>query len=156
MICPTLMRNPPLGGARWEAPGLPESIDQHQQICQKCAVSRLLVIDDDEAMRRALARLLKEAGYDVTTAPDGAAGLAEYRAAPADLVIVDLYMPGKEGLETLVQLRREFPKAVVIAMSGNRNLDLMLRAAEKLGAVLTIAKPFEPGEMLTLVQKALA
>lgn len=116
---------------------------------------RLLVIDDDEAMRLALAGTLKAAGYDVATAADGAAGLAAYRAAPADLVVVDLYMPGKEGLETLVQLRREFPNAAVVAMSGNRNMELMLRAAEKLGAVQTIAKPFEPSEMLELVQKAL-
>jgi DNA-binding response OmpR family regulator len=115
-----------------------------------------LVIDDDEAMRLALAGTLKASGYDVATAADGAAGLVQYRSAPADLVIVDLYMPGKEGLETLVQLRREFPNVVVIAMSGNRNLGLMLRAAERLGAVQTIAKPFEPAELLALVQKALA
>jgi DNA-binding NtrC family response regulator len=114
-----------------------------------------LVIDDDEAMRLALAGTLKTAGYEVATAADGAAGLVAYRSAPADLVIVDLYMPGKEGLETLVQLRREFPDVAVIAMSGNRNMELMLRAAEKLGAIQTIAKPFEPSAILTMVQKTL-
>lgn len=120
-----------------------------------CKMPRILIIDDDEAMRLTLSRTLREAGYEVATAADGAAGIARYRSEASDVVIVDLYMPGKEGLETLVQLRQEFPEAVVIAMSGNRNLELMLRAAEKLGAVLTVAKPFEPAEMLRLVQKAL-
>ena len=115
-------------------------------------MARILIVDDDEAMRLALARTLKAAGYDTASATDGADALAQFRATPADVVIVDLYMPGHEGLETLLQLHREYPNVPVIVMSGNRNREVMLRAAEKLGAAYTIDKPFEPEEIVGLVK----
>jgi FixJ family two-component response regulator len=63
-------------------------------------------------------------------------------------------MPNKEGLETIVELRREFPQAAIVAMSGHRKMDLMLRAAQGLGAVLSIKKPFEPEALVALVEQA--
>ena len=115
-------------------------------------MAKVLVVDDDEAMRLALTRTLQAAGYETAPAVDGADALEQFRAAPADMVIVDLYMPGQEGLETLSQLRRDYPDVPVIVMSGNRNREVMLRAAERLGAAYTISKPFEPEELIGLLQ----
>jgi len=78
-----------------------------------------------------------------------------YRAAPADLVLMDLYMPEKEGLETIVELRKEFPGAAVVAMSGSMLSELMLRSAEGLGAVGSIKKPFKEEALLALVAEEL-
>lgn len=117
-------------------------------------MAKILVVDDDAAMRITLTRVLIDAGHEVMVAADGTKGLAAYRKTPADVLLLDLFMPDKEGLETIVELRREFPAAVIIAMSGHRKMDLMLRAAEGLGAVRSIAKPFEPAALLALIQQA--
>jgi DNA-binding NtrC family response regulator len=117
-------------------------------------MAKVLIIDDDPAMRVTLTRTLIASGYDVGVASDGVKGLAEYRHAPTDVVLIDLYMPNKEGLETIVELRKEFPQTVIVAMSGHRKMDLMLRAAKGLGAVLSIKKPFEPEVLVALIEQA--
>ena len=117
--------------------------------------ARILVIDDEPAMRAVLNRVLRDAGYDVAFAADGANGLVEYRKAPADVVIVDLYMPDKDGLETIVELGKASPVPAIIAMSGHRTKDLMLHSAERLGALEVIGKPFEPEALLQMVGKVL-
>ena len=116
-------------------------------------MAKVLIVDDDPGMCVTLARTLIGAGYDVSVAADGVKGLAQYRASPADVVLIDLFMPRKEGLETIVELRKEFPRAAIIAMSGHRRMELMLRAAQGLGAVSTLSKPFDPETLITLVQK---
>lgn len=118
-------------------------------------LTRILVVDDDEAMRLTLARILRDAGYEVEVASDGIQGLIEYRRHPPDLAIVDLIMPEKEGLETIVELRREFPTARVIAMTGYVGMQPLLKAARGFGAVGTIQKPFEAEDILSLIRKAL-
>ena len=114
-------------------------------------MGKILVVDDDAATRLGLARILRGAGHQVELADEGRECLNLYRTSPADVVIMDLFMPGKEGLETLVELRREFPAAAVIAMTGHRGVELMLRAAKGLGAVSTLAKPFESEVLLAAV-----
>lgn len=116
-------------------------------------MAKVLIVDDDANLRVVLARKLIAAGHDVSVATDGIKGLAQYRAKPADVLLVDLFMPHKEGLETIVELRTEFPTAAIIAMSGHRRMDLMLRAAQGLGAIWTLAKPFEPEILTALIQK---
>jgi DNA-binding NarL/FixJ family response regulator len=64
--------------------------------------------------------------------------MALYRAAPAEVVILDIFKPDKDGLETIIELRREFPHVSVVAMSGHRAVDLMLNVAKDLGAVRTL------------------
>lgn len=122
------------------------------------AEHKILVADDNVVMRQAIAFTLRSAGYVVELAEDGWQCLDLYRAAPADLVVMDLYMSEKDGLETIVELRKEFPQAVVIAMSGSRGIHvshLMLQAAKGLGAVRSIEKPFKSEELLALVAEEL-
>jgi two-component system, chemotaxis family, chemotaxis protein CheY len=122
------------------------------------ALHRILVADDDEVMRQAIALTLRRAGYIVDLAEDGWRCLDLYRSAAADLVVMDIYMPEKDGLETIIALRKEFPQAAVIAMSGSRGSmisQLVLQAAQGLGAVRTIEKPFTPEALLALVAEEL-
>ena len=119
---------------------------------------RVLIIDDDEQMRALLRDILEQAGYEVTDACDGVAGLSRFRAQPSDLVITDLIMPGKEGVETILELRREFPTLPIVAISGggrNASRDY-LDIAIRLGARLTVAKPFTRQEILEAVRLSLA
>jgi CheY-like chemotaxis protein len=118
-------------------------------------MGRILLVEDEAATRLSVARTLRGAGHVVEVAEDGRECLDLYRAASADVVIMDLFMPNKDGLEALIELRREFPEVAVVAMSGHRKLELMLRAAKGLGAVRTIEKPFEPEALLALVAEEL-
>jgi CheY-like chemotaxis protein len=119
---------------------------------------RIIVADDDELLRKATCDVLADAGYEVVGAENGEELLRSYRDGSAALVLCDLFMPEKDGLEVIGQLRREFPNAKVIAMSGgayDRGLDL-LKVARQLGAVETIAKPFKRAVLLELVARVLA
>jgi DNA-binding response OmpR family regulator len=81
-------------------------------------MSRILVIDDDEQIRGMLRQVLGCEGYEVVEASNGKDGMALFRAAPADLVISDILMPEQEGLQTIRELRREFPTVKIITISG--------------------------------------
>lgn len=120
-------------------------------------MTHILIIDDDPPTRRMLRQVLEREGYDVIEARDGREGLQYYRAAPTDLIITDLLMPEKEGLETIMELRRDFPRARIIAISGGTKLGRLnfLAMAQKLGAQYTLQKPFSLQEMVEIVQKAL-
>jgi DNA-binding NtrC family response regulator len=121
------------------------------------AGQRILVVDDDPGIRRALFILLTREGYQVTQAQDGVEALRVWRDKGGDLVITDLHMPEKNGIETIVELLSHSPGMRIIAMSGGgqtKRLDL-LGNATMLGAVLTIEKPFTLHEMMTTVRQAL-
>jgi DNA-binding NtrC family response regulator len=118
---------------------------------------RILVVDDDAGIRRTLEALLSRAGYEVTQARNGAEAVRLWREREGDLVITDLHMPEKDGIQTIVELLSHSPRARIIAMSGGgqtKRLDL-LGNATLLGAVLTIEKPFTISEMMRLVGRAL-
>ncbi|MCX8135309.1 MAG: response regulator [Roseococcus sp.] len=116
----------------------------------------VLLIEDDTALREALAAYLQAAGHRVTLAGDGDAGLAAAEAELPDVVVTDLIMPGREGIETLLALRRRHPRLPVIVMSGGGRLDARahLGVAERLGAVATLAKPFRPALLLEAIARA--
>jgi DNA-binding response OmpR family regulator len=118
---------------------------------------RILVIDDDEQIRALLSQMLERAGYQVVEAANGDEGLRLFRTQSADLVITDLIMPEKEGIETILELRREFPQVQVIAISGGGKYNPRdyLPIARQLGACATISKPFSRQEILDAVQAAL-
>ncbi len=118
----------------------------------------VLVIDDDQEIRRLLRRILERAGHGVQEAGSGLEGIQKYRSDPADLVITDIVMPEKEGLETIQELRRDFPDAKIIAMSGGGRIGPKgyLKLAEKLGAARAFSKPFDRMEMVTAVDELLA
>ena len=118
-------------------------------------MARILVIDDDSDMRLLLEQTLRPAGHDVVTAKDGKEGIQMYRAAPAELVLTDLFMPNQEGLETIIQLRKDFPEVLIIAMSGKTGANTMLSIARRLGAVSILEKPFAPDQLIRVVDEVL-
>jgi DNA-binding response OmpR family regulator len=110
-------------------------------------------MEDDDALRLLLARILRAAGYEVVDAPDGATGLRLWREDGADLVVTDLHMPDTNGIEVILELQTHAPALPVIAMSGGqRALDLdLLGSARLLGAVRVLTKPFSRDEFLAAV-----
>ncbi len=118
----------------------------------------ILVIDDEDGMRQMLCQTLEDEGFEVLSASDGQVGLTLMQTMPADVVITDIIMPGLGGNEAIFTLRREFPDARIIAMSGGGRKGEMsfLKMAEKQGADGTIAKPFDLDEFVELVRDVLA
>lgn len=118
---------------------------------------RIMIIDDDEQVREMLRRMLEYAGYQIAEAEDGEAGLAALASAPVDLVITDILMPNREGLETIMSLRRDCPDLPIIAISGGgwSGAAGYLNTAGKLGATCTLPKPFSRQQMLEAVEEAL-
>ena len=110
---------------------------------------RILIIDDDESVRYILRETLRGAGYEIDEAHNGREGLQRYRATPAHLVITDIFMPEKDGLETIQELRHDFPYVKIIAMSGNWGSHDMV---QPLGVQSTLRKPFDLQELLAVVQ----
>jgi CheY-like chemotaxis protein len=119
------------------------------------SMASILIIDDEEQMRTALRRLLEGAGYEVISASDGKEGLALYRENTTDLIITDLIMPEKEGIETIIELKQISPDVKIIAISGggHNNPEDYLPLAKQLGAQRTIAKPFGGEEFLEAVRE---
>lgn len=121
--------------------------------------ARILVADDEAALRKALRVTLEDEGYDVFEAANGGAALNALRAQRADLIICDMFMPGMDGFETLRKLRREFPSVPVIAISGGGShggVDLdVLDMARHLGASEVLYKPLGRAALLAAVRALL-
>jgi CheY-like chemotaxis protein len=128
----------------------------------KSRMARILVIDDDEAVREATAMVLEGERFEVVAVADGKSGIEAVRAGAFDLVIVDLFMPGLDGLQTTKAIRRINPRVPIIAASGfmlgnsNRcpempNFDAM---ANEVGASATLYKPFQPAALLRAIEEA--
>jgi CheY-like chemotaxis protein len=117
----------------------------------------ILVIDDDEAIRELLRAILEREGYRVLEAPDGNEGLKQFTETPTDLVITDLIMPEKEGIETIRDLRHKFPDVKIIAVSGGGRIgpDSYLKMAKGVGALRTLSKPFDRTILLELVKEVI-
>lgn len=116
----------------------------------------VLVVDDEDQIRQLIRETLEQAGYEVREARDGKDGLERYRAQPTDVVIMDILMPDQDGLESIMTLRREFPGARIIAITGGSDMIGILNfldVAKMLGARRTLQKPFE---MKTLVEAVAA
>jgi CheY-like chemotaxis protein len=121
-------------------------------------LARILVIDDERSIREALKKLFERLGYEVDVAENGEVGLQLYRARRPDLVVTDMTMPVKGGLQTLAELKRDYPRAKVIAMSGGWPESALdpLMVARDLGADRTLEKPFDIQDMLCAVAGVLA
>lgn len=115
---------------------------------------QVLVIDDDDLVRETLEMMLVDAGYSVTSASDGRRGLAELEKKVPDFVVTDIYMPEKEGIETIVDIRRTYPNIKIIAMSGGADVGSMpvLQLAEMVGADRVLKKPFLPSEIIETIE----
>ncbi|PWU11258.1 MAG: response regulator [Verrucomicrobia bacterium] len=117
-------------------------------------MARILVIDDDPDMAQLVKDMLKSTGHEIILAGNGAEGVRQSREAHPDLVITDIYMPREDGLETILELRRKFPRLAIMAMSGRDHAEVMLSVAKKLGAMAILQKPFETERLIELVCKA--
>ena len=115
----------------------------------------ILIIDDDEQIRAFLRRVLEAAGYMVTDAPNGQEGLRQFRQTPTALVITDLFMPDRDGLEVTMALHRESPTVKIIVITGGSGQRDFLEVAKLLGAHRTMRKPITVAELLQAVQEEL-
>lgn len=118
----------------------------------------ILVIDDEEGMRALLRGLLEKEGHKVLEAPDGMAGIRLYQENRPDLVITDIFMPEKEGTQTILELRKSNPNVKIIAISGGElaaRFDV-LGTAKIFGALRVLTKPFRLEDMRQAVKELLA
>ena len=118
----------------------------------------ILIIDDDTEIREVLRQILERAGYEVMEASDGREGLNLYRERQADLIITDIVMPRKDGLETITDLRIEFPGSKIIAISGgSRGIGAhdCLSYVKEFGVSHIFTKPFEHEELFEAIQELL-
>ena len=115
----------------------------------------ILVIDDESQIRNLLSEMLKKAGYSVIVAEDGKEGIKLYLENSIDLVITDIIMPDKEGLEIIRELKRNYPDVKIIAMSGGGagTSEDYLSMAEKFGAQRILHKPFTMKDVLSAVSE---
>jgi DNA-binding response OmpR family regulator len=120
-------------------------------------MARILLIDDDEQVLDMLYESLTREGYDVLRASNGEQGLRLYRQEPVDLIITDIIMPEKEGLETIIELRRDFPDVKIIAMSGGGRIGTKdyLHLAKIFGVQRTFTKPVAREQLLDAIKALL-
>jgi two-component system chemotaxis response regulator CheY len=118
----------------------------------------VLVIDDQPQIRGPICIKLLSLGYEVAEAENGVQGLARYRETRPDVVLLDIYMPEKDGFETLRDLLKFDPKATVLAMSGGGSYShvQILQAVSHMGAKAVLAKPFTFDEMLQTIARITA
>ncbi len=122
-------------------------------------MKKILVIDDEQPVRKLLRRYLSSCEFEILEAPDGAAGIETLKNNSADLVITDLIMPGREGLETIAEIRKISPGMPIIAMSGGGirlDPETFLGVAKKMGAQIGLHKPFKKDELLRVVRSLLS
>ena len=117
-------------------------------------MAHIIIIDDEELVRATFRDLLEDMGYAVTEAVDGVQGLKALEAHPAELVITDLLMPNKEGIETILELRKKNPNVKIIAVSGGGSTGRsnFLDMAKELGADKVFAKPVDINELADAVR----
>ncbi|PIE73842.1 MAG: response regulator [Deltaproteobacteria bacterium] len=117
----------------------------------------ILIIDDEPLALEVMSEILKHEGYEVVVAANGEEALDLFRKSPCDLVITDMVMPVKDGLQTILDLRAEAPELPVIAVSGGGNIskDRYLAVAGCMNRVLTIGKPFTVSTLTGAVRQML-
>lgn len=116
-------------------------------------MAKILIIDDDPSILTMLNRMLEKAGYEVDIASNGSEGLEKIESCPPDLLITDIVMPEKEGLELILYLRRKNPGLKIVAISGGGrfNYEGYLTSAKLLGADLTFQKPLVHKEFIQAI-----
>jgi twitching motility two-component system response regulator PilH len=120
-------------------------------------MARLLIVDDDLGFQNTVRRMAERLGHEVWTAADGRAALKLFRAHPADVVLMDVYMPDADGIETTLKLSQEFPGVRVVVTTGGGYLsqEITLDLASRLGAFRTLPKPFSVAELSAAIDAAL-
>jgi CheY-like chemotaxis protein len=140
--------------------GLPDAgqwvADDFKQVAPNKKSPVILLIDDEKPFRDVLTQVLSKAGYDVVAAANGAEGINRFYENPADMIITDIIMPEKEGIEIIIELKKAHPEVKLIAMSGGGwyGTDIDFDMAKRLGA-RTFDKPFALQELLDAVAELL-
>ncbi len=125
-------------------------------------MANILIVDDDPAVQATIRIVLERAGHAVVVADDGSTGLATFEAGSFDLLILDIFMPGMDGLETMKLIHQRQPLIPILVISGrpvswdSATAPDFLKMATKLGAILSLQKPFGPAELLSAVSGCLA
>jgi len=116
---------------------------------------RVLIIDDNDDLRNSLKLCLEDEGFDVSTAANGMVAMQSLQQNPVDVVVTDLFMPDKDGIETIAELRKRFPRCKIVAMSGWASIEGSdyLSVAREIGAIRTLKKPFEPTELSRVLRE---
>jgi CheY-like chemotaxis protein len=121
-------------------------------------MKRILIIDDNTQLRQLLRQILEREGYEVIDAKDSKSGTKLYRQTLTDLVITDVAMPDKDGIEILRELKRDFPDVKIIATTGDSqtlSAQYYLSAMKALGAERAFTQPFGRKELLNTVHELL-
>lgn len=120
-------------------------------------MAKILVVDDDQNVRTVLKTLLEYNNHEVTLATNGNEGIKKYKEEKHDLILLDIIMPEKEGLETIIELKRDYPDVKIIAISGGGIGGPMdyLEMAELFGALKTIDKPFFEKDVINAIAEVL-
>ncbi len=118
-------------------------------------MSHILIIEDNKQVRSMLRKLLEQEGFTVTEASDGEEGIRRYNENQADLIITDIVMPNKEGLETILELKKQYRDVKIIAISGGGAIHAnnYLQLATYFGAIRTFEKPVGRRELLAAVKE---
>jgi YesN/AraC family two-component response regulator len=121
-------------------------------------MSRILIIDDETAISIMLKKMVEKAGYEAMTAENGNEGLELFGSFKPDLLITDIVMPEKEGLELIFELRRKNPKLKIIAISGGGRFQYegYLNSAKHLGANKIFQKPLDLKELMSSISELLS
>ena len=120
-------------------------------------MANILVVDDDPAVQATIKIVLERAGHGVVVAGDGRNGLAIFEAEAFDLLVLDIFMPGMDGLETMKLIHQRQPQIPILVISGRpiswdaSTAPDYLKIATKLGAISSLQKPFRPPELLAAV-----
>ena len=117
-------------------------------------MAKILVVDDDKQIRWILCEVIKQIGHEVVEAENGKVALRHLHDAPIDIVITDIVMPEKEGLETIIEMKRDFPDVKIIAMSGGGQWGshTYLELAEKFKVARTFEKPMNIPVLLSAIE----
>jgi len=122
-------------------------------------LAKILVVDDDIAVQATIRLILERAGHSVVVASDGRKGLAIFETGEFDLLFLDIFMPGMDGIETMRLVHQQQPLIPIIVISGNPLASGsgpdFLTMATKLGAVRSLQKPFKPAALLAAVAGSL-
>jgi CheY-like chemotaxis protein len=124
-------------------------------------VAKVLVVVDDPAVQLMIKLVLERAGHGVVVAGDGRKGLAEFESEQFDLLLLDIFMPGMDGLETMRMAQQARPVRPIIVISGRPDAEVarlepdFLSMATKLGATYSLPKPFKPAALLSMVAQCL-